>query len=57
MRRKISPPPELPDATEPAVACARCESVAVYLDDDGVLVCADCTAVLQLELTELSPGS
>lgn len=54
-KRKIQPPDPLPDATEPAVACAKCESVAVYQDDDGTLVCADCQAVLALELTELAP--
>jgi len=54
-KRKIEPPDPLPDASEPAVACAKCESVAVYFDADGVLVCADCGAVLALELTELAP--
>lgn len=53
-RRRIAPPEEMPDPTEPAVACEKCESVAVYVDDDGVLVCADCGAVLELELTELA---
>ncbi|MBL8215656.1 MAG: hypothetical protein JNK87_33350 [Bryobacterales bacterium] len=55
-RRKIVPPDPLPDCTEPAVACCLCESVAVYVDEDGVLVCADCQATLRLELTELAPG-
>ncbi len=55
-RRKIEPPPELPDPSEPAVACAKCESVAVYVDEDGALVCADCGAVLTMELTELAAG-
>ncbi|MFN7933285.1 MAG: hypothetical protein U0R19_08160 [Bryobacteraceae bacterium] len=55
-RRKMAVPEELPDPSEPAVACAKCESVAVYQDEDGSLVCADCGAVLQMELTELAPG-
>lgn len=54
-RRGLAPPDPLPDATEPAVACAKCESVAVYIAPDGALVCTDCGAVLELELTELSP--
>ena len=55
-RRKIEAPEELPDPSDPAVACAKCESVAVYQDEDSALVCADCGAVLELELTELAPG-
>ena len=55
-RRRIALPEELPDPSEPAVACAKCESVAVYQDEDGSLVCADCGAVLEMELTELAPG-
>ena len=50
------PPAELPDPSEPAVACAKCESVAVYVDEDEALVCADCGAVLTMELTELAAG-
>lgn len=52
--RRIAPPDDLPDATDPAVGCCKCESVAVYVDDDGALVCADCGAVLTMELTEIS---
>lgn len=54
-RRSIAPPDPLPDCTEPAVACCKCESVAVYVDTDGVLVCHDCGATLALEMTELAP--
>jgi DNA-directed RNA polymerase subunit RPC12/RpoP len=53
-RRGITPPEELPDPSEPAVACVKCDSVAVYVDEDDALVCADCGSVLALELTELA---
>jgi len=51
--RRIAPPVELPDATDPAVACVRCESVAVYVDEDGAAVCHDCGTILRVELTEI----
>ena len=51
------PPEPLPDCTEPAVACQKCESVAVFALDDGRLVCTDCGAVLWLEYTEVDTGS
>lgn len=55
MRRPgMAPPDPLPDCTDPAVACGKCESVAVYVADDGALVCSDCGAELELELTELA---
>ncbi len=53
-RRGLQPPDPLPDASEPAVACAKCESVAVFVAEDGALVCTDCGAVLTLELTEIA---
>ncbi|MBL8232277.1 MAG: hypothetical protein JNL98_27525 [Bryobacterales bacterium] len=53
-KRLIEPPDPLPDASDPAVACCVCESVAVYVDNDGSLVCADCRQVLALELTEIA---
>jgi len=55
-RGDITPPDPLPDSTEPTVACAACESIAVYVLEDGLLVCADCGALLALELTEVAPG-
>ncbi len=48
-------PANLPDASDPTAACARCESVAVYLLEDGRLACFDCRALLTLELTEICP--
>ncbi|MBI4904710.1 MAG: hypothetical protein HY820_13805 [Acidobacteria bacterium] len=54
-KRRIAEPQEMPDASDPAVACAKCESVAVYVDDDGALVCKDCGTVLEVELTEVTP--
>lgn len=52
----VVPPDPPPDAADPTAACARCESIAVYMADDGSLVCAGCGARLLLELTEISPG-
>ena len=52
----ITPPDPLPDATDPTTACARCDSTSVYMLDDGTAVCGKCGAVLELELTEISPG-
>lgn len=47
------PPDPPPDSTDPTVACARCESTAVYALADGRLVCAQCGALLALEITEV----
>lgn len=55
-RRTIQAPDPLPDATDPAVACAACESIAVYVDADGALVCQDCGVVLELEITAITPS-
>ena len=52
----IVPPDPLPEAADPTAACIRCDSIAVYLAEDGVLVCAKCGARLKLELTEVAPG-
>ncbi|MFN3325245.1 MAG: hypothetical protein ACK5AZ_17255 [Bryobacteraceae bacterium] len=53
----VLPPDPLPDVSEPTVACAKCESTAVYvLLDDGRLACRDCGAVLELEITEVATG-
>ncbi len=53
--RGATPPDPLPDPADPAVACASCDSVAVYMAEDG-LVCTGCGARLVLELTEVTPG-
>ncbi len=52
----IVPPNPLPDPADPAVACARCESTEVYLTPEDAAVCAQCGAVLAVELTEIHPG-
>ena len=52
----IVPPDSLPDSTDPTTECAKCQSTAVYLLDDGGLVCGKCGAILELELTEIAPG-
>ena len=52
----IEPPDPLPDPTEPAVACAKCESTSVYMLEDGRLVCSDCGSLLELEITEVAEG-
>lgn len=50
------PPDPLPEATDPTVACARCDATAVYLTPDGGLACARCGSVLELSFTEVAPG-
>lgn len=51
----IVPPDPLPDATDPTAACAKCDSTAVYLGDNGA-VCGKCGSLLEVELTEIAPG-
>jgi hypothetical protein len=52
----VVPPDPLPDSTEPTAECAKCNSTAVYLTEDGRCVCGKCGALLLLELTEVAPG-
>lgn len=52
----IVPPDPLPEAADPTAACIRCDSIAVYLGEDGIPVCANCGARLKLELTAVAPG-
>ena len=52
----VVPPDPLPDATDPTAECARCTSNAVYMTEDGGIVCGKCGALLTLELTEIAPG-
>jgi DNA-directed RNA polymerase subunit RPC12/RpoP len=52
----VIPPDPLPDSTDPTAECAKCSSTAVYLLEDGGLVCGKCGAKLLLELTEIAPG-
>jgi len=53
----IEPPDPLPDASDPTVACAKCDSTAVYVLPDERLVCSKCGALLALEITEVAPSS
>jgi DNA-directed RNA polymerase subunit RPC12/RpoP len=52
----IVPPDPLPDATDPTAECVRCTSNAVYMTDDGGVVCGQCGAILKLEIAEIAPG-
>jgi len=52
----VEAPDPLPECTDPAVACAKCESTRVYVLEDGRLVCAACGLLLELELTEICPA-
>jgi hypothetical protein len=52
----IVPPDPLPEASDPTVACVRCDSTEVYLTAENAAVCARCGAVLELELTEIHPA-
>jgi len=54
--RDVAPPDPLPEAADPTAACAKCDSIAVYLTEDNSLVCADCGSILDLEITEVAPG-
>jgi DNA-directed RNA polymerase subunit RPC12/RpoP len=53
----IVPPDPLPDATDPTVACAACDSTDVYAIAVGQAVCAKCGTLLRIEMTEIAPGS
>jgi DNA-directed RNA polymerase subunit RPC12/RpoP len=52
----VEPPDPPPDATDPTVACVRCDSIAVYLAENEELVCGKCGARLTLEINEVTPG-
>ncbi len=52
----VIPPDPLPESTDPTAECAKCNSIEVYMMDDGGLVCRKCGTVLELELTEIAPG-
>ena len=52
----LEPPDPLPDASDPTVACARCQSTEVYLTPDRQAVCLRCGALLAVEMTEIHPG-
>ena len=52
----VIPPDPLPEAADPTVACAKCDSIAVYMTDTDALVCSKCGTLLKLEITEVAPG-
>jgi hypothetical protein len=52
----VLPPSPPPEPGDPTAACARCHSTAVYMTEEGSLICAGCRAILRLELTEVAPG-
>ncbi len=56
MRPGVIPPDPLPEASDPTVACSRCEAISVYMSDAG-LVCAQCGSLLELEITEVARSS
>jgi len=53
----IEPPDPLPEASDPTVACAKCDSTAVYALPGGRLVCGKCGSLLELEITEIAPST
>ena len=53
----VVPPSPLPDPADPAVACIKCDSTAVYVTAGDSLVCSACGVLLELELTEVTLGS
>jgi transcription elongation factor Elf1 len=55
-RAGVEPPDPLPDASDPTVACIRCDSTAVYALAGGALVCCKCGSLLELEFTEIAPS-
>ena len=55
-RSGIVPPATLPEAADPTVACAKCDSTDVYMLEGESLVCARCGSLLELEITEVTPG-
>ena len=55
-RTGVEPPDPLPEASDPTVACIRCDSTEVYALPDGRLVCRKCGSLLDLEMTEIAPS-
>ena len=56
IQAEVVAPDPLPEATDPTVACARCDAVTVYSSAAGGLVCSRCGAILVLEFTETAPA-
>lgn len=55
-QRGAQPPDPLPDASDPTVACAKCDSITVYALEENRLVCTKCGSLLALEYTEIAPS-
>lgn len=53
----IVPPDPLPEASDPTVACGKCDATTVYRTPDQGLVCGSCGSLLALKYTELAPNS
>jgi len=51
---EVTPPDPLPEAADPTVACAKCDSTAVYMTEENRLVCGKCGSWLVMELTEIA---
>ncbi|HWB97557.1 MAG TPA: hypothetical protein VG672_12670 [Bryobacteraceae bacterium] len=56
LEKGAAPPDPLPDASDPTVACARCDSTTVYVLEEGRLVCTKCGSLLELAYTEVAPS-
>ena len=54
--RSGAEPPEDTDASDPTVACVKCDSIAVFQLPEGGLVCTHCGSLLELEITEIAPA-
>src|SRR5579862_2475554 len=52
----VEAPDPMPEAADPTAACARCDSIAVYMTEEKGLVCGKCGALLDLEINEIAPG-
>lgn len=55
-RGGVEAPDPPPEASDPTVACIRCDSTAVYVLPEGGLVCKQCGSLLELEITEVAPS-
>jgi hypothetical protein len=53
----LAPPAVLPEASDPTVACAKCEATTVYQTAGGPLICTSCGSELRLELTEIAANN
>jgi hypothetical protein len=54
-RQGDAPPDPLPDASDPTVECASCQSIAVYAAGE-IVFCSACGTVLEIEYTEVAPA-